>query len=1447
MPRPFLSGLRGRLLLLVFLAVLPAFALTWYTGAENRQRQREAVASDTVALARILANDQERVLEGTRQILSELSLVPEARGSDPQRLRPFFVILRKLYPGYSSFSLLDAAGNVQLAFPAPDRPTNFSDRPWFQRAITGRDFAVGDYQVGQLTGKRVIVAAWPVLDDAGGVVSVLAAGVDVTWLNQVAATAQLPPGAVLFLVDRHGVVLARYPEAAGVLGLGLGERALTSEMQRRAEGTLEVGDGDETSRVYAFTAVRGRVETGLRLAVGIPRARAYGEVERLQVRHLLALFMVMGLTLGAAWFAAERFVLRRVKSLLDATRRLAAGDPAARTRLPYGHGELSDLARAFDEMASAVQAREEERAEAEQELRRSEERFRAFMDNSPALAVIRTAAGEPVYANAAFERCYGLGPGEWRGQPLERFWDAETSRRFGEEDARVLASGMPRQSIEMATLADGRRRHWLTVTFPVASADGQRLAASMSLDLSEWREAQQALARAERRYTELVEHATDGIAIADASLRLTAVNGAACRQSGYTREELLQMRVPDLLDPADLADLPLRLGDLQSGRALVTERRFRRKDGSVLIAEVSAQLFEDGGVQAIVRDVTKRHEAEQALRESEERFRLLYQYLPLAYQSLSEHGTLVTVNDAWLALTGYRRGQVIGRRFSEFLAPGSAEVYESKFWRPIRSQDVHDVELTVVKGDHSTVTVLLDGRRGRDEHDDVRIHCALHDVTAARQASIRLRDSEVRYRTLFSESPVSLWEEDFSGIRRHLDRLRALGVTDFDEHFKANPEELADCIESVRVVDVNRATLALYGAETRSQLLAGLDRIIGDDGRDVFRHSIVALARGDRSWQSEGTNYTLNGDPIRLALQWSVAPGAERDWSRVLVSATDITQRTRAEDALRESEARFERVFRSSPSIMGISRRSDGVYLDVNDVFLRELGFRREEVIGRTATDLGLWISPANREEMIALLLEHGAFYHHDVRLRRRSGAVLEGTFSAVPLKAWGEDCLLVQVVDTTARHRAEEANRESQRMLRTLLTHLPGMVYQCCIDPEWTMLFVSEGCRELTGYEPGELVGNRVVSFGSLIAEDDRDRVSAAVRDAIAAGEPYRLSYRIRHASGRGSLGLGTGAGGPVVDARTADPRGFHLGHLGPEARRGGPPAQRRPAAAGAEDGSGWTARGRDRARLQQPAHRDPGLLGPGAQPPAAARPAGRSRGGDPSGGRAGGGPYAQAPRVQPQAGGRAARALAGLGARRDGADAAPADRRRHRAPSARRPRRQRQGRSDAGGAGGDEPRRQRAGRDAAWRDAHHRDRHARGGCARGGWPRRGERDLRGVQRHRHRRRNGRPDAGAALRTLLHHQAARPGHGARSVHGLRHRAPQRRLRGGGDAARGRIDVPGLPAPGGRAGRSGQRAAEHVRPLGGYRDGAHRGGRGVGAAADSRDARTPRLLRHRGP
>ena len=180
---------------------------------------------------------------------------------------------------------------------------------------------------------------------------------------------------------------------------------------------------------------------------------------------------------------------------------------------------------------------------------------------------------------------------------------------------------------------------------------------------------------------------------------------------------------------------------------------------------------------------------------------------------------------------------------------------------------------------------------------------------------------------------------------------------------------------------------------------------------------------------------------------------------------------------------------------------------------------------------------------MVSLLQERPVLQGLNLRVRIKSGRIIDGLASIVPLRMWGEDCLLVQVVDTTPLRLAEEAREESQRMLANLMANLPGMVYQCCLDPEWTMLVVSDGARELTGYAPADLVGNRVVSYGSLIVEEDRDEVAAGVREALEAHRPFRLTYRIRRADGeirwvweQGSVGTGKGDEVPTLEGFVSD-----------------------------------------------------------------------------------------------------------------------------------------------------------------------------------------------------------------------------------------------------------------------------------------------------------------------
>ncbi len=1116
MSRAFLPGLRGRLLLLVVLATLPAFALSFYANWRDREHQVSGVVADTVRLARVLANDQERIIEGTRQILSDLGNIQEIRSGDAERARTLFALLMKQWRGYASFTLIDPSGRLLASLPVPERPVAFSDRPWFQRAIETRDFTVGEYQVGQVTGKQIVVAAWPVVD-GGRVVSVIAAALDLAWLNQIASAAQMPSGSVLVLVDRGGAIVAHYPDAPAWVGRELPEAALVQTLRERGEGSVELRSQDGTLRVYAFTQVRGRLDTGLRLVIGVPRATAYGAIEEHQSRQLLVLLMVALLTLGFAWVGAERFVLRRVASLLEATRRLAAGDPAARTSLPYGQGELSELARAFDEMAGALQAREEERQRAEQALRESEERFRAFMDHTPAIAFVKDESGRCVYANAAFERHFGLTREQWFGRTDPEMWPSQpgTTEKFRRDDLRVLATDEPHQILETITLPDGTSGYWMTVKFPLSDGSGRRLVGGVSVDLTEWRQAQAALARSERRYEQLVEQAWDAIVLLDADGRMIAVNTAACTMTGYSRDELLAMRVDDLLDPGDIARRALRADDLRSKGVVVSERIGRRKDGSTIQIEVTARQQENGQTQAVIRDVTSRHAAERARRESEERYRLLYQYLPVAYQSLAEDGAVAEVNDAWSKLTGIPRSRAIGARFDALLDRESRWRFLESLASVARAGEVHDVEAVLVRADGARVMLSIDLRQGRDAHGCSRVHCVLDDVTAARTAAARLRESEERYRSLFADNPISLWEEDFAGIKRHLDRLEQLGVTEPEAHFRAHPEELADCVGAVRVVDVNNATLALYGAETRSQLLAGLDRIVAEDGYGVFLGVIVAFARGERSWKSDGINYTLNGERVQLALQWSLAPGAERDWSRVLVSAMDISGRARAETALQESDMRFARVFDSSPSPMSISTRASGRFVHVNEAFVEMLGYTRAELIGRTSAEVDIWLEPGMRSRLVQALSSPQGVKDEEVRFRRKDGATIETLSSAVVFPLEGEDCVLVQMVDVTGRKRAEGAERESQRMLATLMSNLPGMAYQCCNDPEWTMLFVSEGCRELTGYEPSDLVGNRRVSYAHLILDEDRELVSTAVQEAIGANRPFRMVYRIRTAGG--------------------------------------------------------------------------------------------------------------------------------------------------------------------------------------------------------------------------------------------------------------------------------------------------------------------------------------------
>lgn len=402
------------------------------------------------------------------------------------------------------------------------------------------------------------------------------------------------------------------------------------------------------------------------------------------------------------------------------------------------------------------------------------------------------------------------------------------------------------------------------------------------------------------------------------------------------------------------------------------ERDFTAKDSGFLLAVASLaagaiknrQLYE-----AAQREVEERRHAEELLRESQQRYQAVVNDQLEMICRWDEAGLITFANRAYGEYMGIAPQALIGRSFVELL-PGPdrtpvrarmrdlftrltpanpvAEPYEHRVTRPDGDQVW---QYWVDRG-------IFDGA-GRV----VEIQSVGLDITARKVAEDRTRESEARYRVLFEASPISLWEEDCSPVLAELDRLRAQGVADLRAYFGQQPEATASLLGQVRILDINTATVKLYGARDKSDLIGSLGKILPPQAHPTMIEILVAMAERRPHYCWEMPNLTLSGDLIHASLQWAVAPGHEHDMARVFISLTDITARKQVEAALRVSEGRFRSLFEDAP-IMYLQLRHEGdtpTIADANALALETLGYRRAEMVGQP---LANFLSTESRRQL---------------------------------------------------------------------------------------------------------------------------------------------------------------------------------------------------------------------------------------------------------------------------------------------------------------------------------------------------------------------------------------------------------------------------------------------------------------------------------------------------
>lgn len=298
---------------------------------------------------------------------------------------------------------------------------------------------------------------------------------------------------------------------------------------------------------------------------------------------------------------------------------------------------------------------------------------------------------------------------------------------------------------------------------------------------------------------------------------------------------------------------------------------------------------------------------------------------------------------------------------------------------------------------NQTVNYALDGRRmdiqihvsvleGHEATWD-RVMVSLEDVTDTVKARNQLVDSEQYARSLFDYSPVSLWVEDFSGVKALLDEVRAQGIQDFRVFTSVHADFVSRCAEKIRVIEVNQQTLQMFGARNKEELLSQLDVVFRDEMHTSFAEQLIDLWNGTTTQMREVVNYSLTGEPIHIHLQFSVMRGHEANWDLVLVSLVDITARKKAEayleylgkhDSLTKLHNRtfyteeLNRISRKGPWPLSIVAMDLNGLKGVNDLeghaagdsLLRRVG----EVLTSAAGGTGYCVARVGGDEFVALL-----------------------------------------------------------------------------------------------------------------------------------------------------------------------------------------------------------------------------------------------------------------------------------------------------------------------------------------------------------------------------------------------------------------------------------------------------------------------------------------------
>ncbi len=436
---------------------------------------------------------------------------------------------------------------------------------------------------------------------------------------------------------------------------------------------------------------------------------------------------------------------------------------------------------------------------------------------------------------------------------------------------------------------------------------------------------------------QILDDSPQAVRIINKDFTVRRINHAFAEMTGANRDYVIGKKCWEVF-PSNLCHTPYcRASRVLNGEdRIIVEIERQKHDGTTIpcIVTTSPLTDESGNITGVIEqyhDITQYRQIADQHKESEERYRALIELgtevgeaIVMLQDSDGREGIQTFISDQWPRITGYSKEELLGTSIFDLVSPDDKSACIDRHRQKMAGSSVPGLyEMGIIRKNGIKTFVELTGATTFYQGKTANV-VYIRDITERKKLENALEDERDKYRSLFDDAPIALWEMDDSGIKEYLDELRSQGIEDFHQHFTTHPDDLAKTIRLAKPIRFNRAQLDLfeYNLVDDQKHLKERDYVsFLPENYLALKDDYARLASGETTFIKEEPVRTMKGNVRYILTKFTIAPGHEDKWDRVFTSLTDITKRKIAEDELKQYKDHLEELVKKRTCELEESRK----------------------------------------------------------------------------------------------------------------------------------------------------------------------------------------------------------------------------------------------------------------------------------------------------------------------------------------------------------------------------------------------------------------------------------------------------------------------------------------------------------------------------------------------